>query len=329
MIVTKLHYQEQTVYIKLWGTRGSIPTPISSDEYRKRLIQALEFARDRWDKEPDLPAANILEGLPAEISTLIGGETTCAEIRSGDDFLIIDMGTGARRLGYELMTKGPPKDINILMTHTHWDHMQGWPFFIPGYLPSSNVNIYSNYDDMEDRFLRQQHPEHFPLQFEQMASTKKFHLFEHKDTLNIGPFKVTNHHLKHPGGASAFKIESDDKTFIFATDTEYTGTVEQVEKQIEDSRYFFEDADLLVMDAQYTMEDASHKIGWGHTPTENTIKCASSWCVKKLVLTHHEPSYDDRDIMQLFLEGARNVGDTKCALDLEIEIGVEGSVFTL
>lgn len=317
------------MYIKLWGTRGSIPTPISSSEYRKRLEQALKFAKSKWAENPELPAANLLEDLPVEISTLIGGETTCAEIRHGDDFLIIDMGTGARRLGYELMAKGAPKELHILMTHTHWDHIQGWPFFVPGYLPTSLVNIYSNFADMEERFIRQQHPEHFPLQFDQMASNKKFHLMKHEDKKHIGPFAITNFHLHHPGGAAAYKIECENKTFIFATDTEYTGTKEKVEEQIEESRYFFENADLLVMDAQYTMEDASHKIGWGHTPTENTIKCATSWKVKKLVLTHHEPSYDDRDIMKLFLDGVKDLKKSKNNNDLEIEIGVEGSVFIL
>lgn len=317
------------MYIKLWGTRGSIPTPISSTEYRKRLVQALEFARSEWEKNPDLPAANLLENLSLEISTLVGGETTCVEVRDGDDYLVIDLGTGARRLGYELMSRGASSPINVLMTHTHWDHIQGWPFFVPGYIPNNTINFYSSYTDLEERFAHQQHPDYFPIQFKEMLSTKIFNILEHDKSIKLGPFEITNYHLKHPGGAAAYKIECKGKTFIFATDTEYTGSIEEVGNAIDEGKKFFNNADLLVMDAQYTMEDASQKIGWGHTPTENTIKCATSWAVKKLVLTHHEPSYHDRDIMRLHLEGVKNLKENQNKTGLEIEIGVEGSVFIL
>ncbi|MCB1173591.1 MAG: MBL fold metallo-hydrolase [Leptospiraceae bacterium] len=317
------------MYIKLWGVRGSIPTPITSAEYRSRLKRALEFARDRWQTDPQKPAANVIEELPIETATLIGGETTCVEVRDGDDFLILDLGTGARMLGYELMGKGPPRVYNILLTHTHWDHMQGWPFFVPGYLPGHELHIYSAFPDCEERFIRQQTFEHFPVEFKQMASSRSFHLFENDTHQEISGFKVSSFNLKHPGGAAAFKIERNGKKFIFATDTEYFGP--DLAEQIEMSRGFFADADLLVMDAQYTMEDASAKIGWGHTPTQNTIECALQWNVRKLVLTHHEPTYIDAKVLELYQDGLEYLTDhdSKNKDTLTVEVGVEGAVYSL
>lgn len=315
------------MYVKLWGVRGSIPSPINSLEYRQRLIAALDFARQKWLVDPQLPAANILENLPMDTATLIGGETTCVEVRSGDDFLILDMGTGARRLGYEIMARGVPDDLHILLTHTHWDHIQGWPFFIPGYLPSSRVHFYSNMDNIEDRFKRQQNFENFPVDFGQMASQRMFHPLKTHSSFQIGPFRIQTINLKHPGGVLSYRIDCDGKSFAFATDTEYFG--DDLQDQIEASRDFFEGADLLLMDAQYTMEDAAQRVGWGHTPTQNTVECGLSWHVKQCVLIHHEPSYIDEKVMELYEDGCRYLRDTNNANQMQLEIGVEGSVYNL
>ena len=315
------------MYIKLWGVRGSIPSPINSVEYRQRLVAALEFARASWKESPDRPAANILEDLPPDIATLVGGETTCIEVRAGDDFLILDMGTGARRLGYEIMARGVPEDLHILLTHTHWDHIQGWPFFIPGYLPSSHVHFYSDMPDLENRFIRQQNFENFPVEFEQMASRRTFHTITGGGEFSIGPFRIRSHHLKHPGGVLSYRIEHSGSSFVFATDTEYFG--DNLKDQIESSRPFFQDSDLLLMDAQYTMEDAAQRVGWGHTPTQNTVECALAWGVKHCILTHHEPSYMDEKVMELYENGLQHLQKLGNPQGMRLDVGVEGNVYKL
>ena len=313
--------------IKLWGVRGSIPTPLSSGEYRQRLKAALGQARERWQADPDLSAEKVLEGLSPEVTNLVGGETTCVEVRSGDAQLIIDLGTGARRLGYDMLARGVKGAIHVLVTHTHWDHIQGWPFFVPGYIPDNSIHFYSCIPDIHERFQRQQHFDHFPVEFDAMMSKKEFHTYQPGESYEIGPFRVSTLELAHPGGSVAYRIEAGGKRFIFATDTEFSG--DNIDEQIEKYRDFFENADLLIMDAQYTMDEARQKIGWGHTAMVISVDCALKWHVKRLVLTHHEPAYQDEKIHMLFDEAAKYLDEHANGSRPEIRIACENDVFDL
>jgi phosphoribosyl 1,2-cyclic phosphodiesterase len=315
------------VKIKLWGVRGSIPTPLSSGEYRERLKEALTQAHGRWQSEPELSPETVLAELSPEVTSLVGGETTCVEVLSGEHQLIIDLGTGARRLGYDMLARGIKGDVQVLVTHTHWDHIQGWPFFVPGYIPDNTIHFYSCLPNCRERFQRQQHFDHFPVEFDEMMSKKEFHTFPPGGSFTVGPFEVSTLDLAHPGGSVAYKIEADGQKFIFATDTEFSG--EDLDEQIDRYRPFFDDADLLIMDAQYTMDEARQKIGWGHTAMVISVDCALKWHVKRLVLTHHEPAYQDEKIHQIFHEARRYLDEHKNGHCPSIAIACENDVFEL
>ena len=313
--------------IKLWGVRGSIPTPLSSGEYRQRLKEALTHARERWQTDPELSPESVIEELAPEVTNLVGGETTCVEVRSGNHQLIIDLGTGARRLGYDMLARGVKGDISVLVTHTHWDHIQGWPFFVPGYIPDNTIHFYSCIPNCHERFQRQQHFDHFPVEFDAMLSKKEFHTFEPGHTFTVGPFEVSTLDLAHPGGSVAYRIAAGGKKFIFATDTEFSG--DDVETQINRYSSFFAGADLLVMDAQYTMDEARQKIGWGHRAMVISVECALKWKVKRLVLTHHEPAYQDEKIHVLFEEALRYLEEHANGHRPALFIARENEVFEL
>lgn len=238
-----------------------------------------------------------MELLPIEMVHPIGGETTCIEVRHGDEFLIIDMGSGVRRLGYELMNR-PNKIFHVLMTHTHWDHIQGWPFFVPAYIPGNTIHFHSACADLRKRFSYQQKFEFFPVPLKGMPSKKQFHLFTPGSSFQIGPFHIDTLALPHPGGCISYRISVDHQRFIFATDTEFFG--KEVIEHIRTKKSYFENSDLLIIDAQYTKEEAEKKIGWGHTSVEVAVDCAIEWNAKRVVLTHHEPSYGDDKIEEMY-----------------------------
>ncbi len=312
--------------VKLWGVRGSIPAPVSNVEYQRKLLGVLGEARAAWKAHPDLTEKQIVERLPMLLSRVIGGETTCVEVMQDDFQLVLDMGTGARRLGYDMMARGRKGDIHILLTHTHWDHIQGWPFFVPGYIPTNTMHFYSAHMNCEERFVRQQHPDHFPLGFYESRSQKQFHLFKTGERLDIGPFKILTAPLMHPGDSVAYRIEAGGKVFIFATDAEFFG--DDLKKALQSRKKFFHKADLLIMDSQYSTAEAEQKIGWGHTAMPTAVDCAVEWKVKHIVLTHHEPAHEDETIYKMFDE-AREHAEKAGANGTKISLASEGMSYDL
>lgn len=315
--------------IKLWGVRGSIPAPINQNDLKDRLTRSITLARDLFKENPDISTDEVLSRIPESVRVPVGGETTCVEIQSGDSQLIIDMGSGARRLGYEMAARSNDfKEVHILMTHTHWDHIQGWPFFIPAYMPDKTIHFYSAIEDCEDRYTLQQKFEFFPVAFSEMPSKKEFHYFKSGDFLQVGPFKIQTISLPHPGGSIAYRIQSNGKKLIVSTDTEFYGP--NLDQEVRNHSPVFQDADLLILDAQYTLEEAERRIGWGHTSMEVAVNVALQWNVKRLVFTHHEPAHSDETIYKMY-EEARSLlhslkGDTS---EMELDLGVEGAVYQL
>ncbi len=308
--------------IKFWGVRGSIPSPLDPIDYESRIKEILRISQKRLQENPYISIDEIYKQLPNHLRDIIGGNTTCVELKDGNEQLIFDMGTGARKLGYDMMAKGHSGDIHILLTHTHWDHIQGWPFFIPGYLPTNHIHFYSSFEDCEERFIIQQKFQFFPLGFNQMLSKREFHYFKPGESFSIGSFYIKTEPLIHPGNSTAYRIEKNNKSFIFATDTEFFGP--ELKKIIKKKKKFFENADILVIDAQYSLKEAEQKIGWGHTCMVIAIDCAIEWKVKKLILTHHEPAHDDYNTYQLYEEALEYLNSQYKESKLILELAKEG-----
>ena len=283
--------------IKLWGVRGSIPTPLTNEEFQSRLNAILNNAIEKkLSSESDIPS--FLESLPPELRFLCGGNTTCVEVKTdaGDRF-ILDAGTGIRSLGYQMMKERAgekQEEIKLFFTHTHWDHIQGIPFFVPMFIPGNTLRIFSPFADMEERLITQMHERFFPTSFNGTASKKIFQQISEAEVLQFSEnLQIDFFPVRHPGGSHAYRFRQNGKTFIFATDAEFAGEV--LEKSTPyDS--FFQDADILVIDSQYTLDDSFLKFDWGHTSYTMAVNCGVRWRVKKLVLTHHEPSYLDEKL---------------------------------
>lgn len=245
--------------VHFWGVRGSIPTPgISTIRY--------------------------------------GGNTSCVEMRCNGKRLIFDAGTGIRVLGDHLLQE-MPLEAHIFFTHTHWDHIQGFPFFTPAFVKGNTFHIYGkvslNGDTIEKCLCNQMLDPNFPVPLGIMGSTKYFYSLEFGQVVDLGDgVTVETGRLNHPGEAMGYRVSWQNRAVVYATDTEhYSDRVD------ENLVYLARNADFLIMDCTYTDEeywsDTSPKVGWGHSTWQEGVKIAKAAQVKHLVVFHHDPAHDD------------------------------------
>lgn len=316
--------------VKLWGVRGSLASAPSNREYRLKLELVLRTAiQESLGDVEDID--DFIRGLPLHLGSFFGGNTTCASVLSaGGNLYIIDCGSGIRALGDELMGEEAGKGravIRVLLTHSHWDHLQGLPFFKPLYIPGNVVHFYAPFKDAETRLRRQQDGSlFFPATLDIMAARKEFHAFRTGEALELEEaLAVDSHPLKHPGGSIAYRFRENGRSFVFASDAEFGGDYFETKASRTD---FFMNADLLVLDSQYTLDESFKKIDWGHTSYTMAVNCAIRWKVRNLVLTHHEPSYDDFKLMQIYQSAVEHRDQMGSALP-NIYLATEGMTFQL
>ena len=251
----------------LWGTRGSTPTPGG------------RFLRH-------------------------GGQTSCMSVVLGDEQFIFDAGSGIRDLGLEVINSSRRK-LHLFVTHTHWDHIQGFPFFAPAYLPGFEITIYGAEGfgkDLKSVFRGQLDREYFPVQMEDMESDLQFrHLAE--NPVPVGSALVSWEFAQHPGATVGYKIEIGGKKIAWIPDNEflqgYTGPPQELTRdhplvvpyggRID----FLADADIVLHEAQYTCEEYPEKIRWGHSSVANACALMMLSGVKRWIVTHHDPLHDD------------------------------------
>ncbi len=285
------------MYVKFWGTRGSIPTPLPTAAIKQKICRALEGAAglDLTDKAI---LKRYVERLPFTVQNTIGGDTTCLEVRSGDQLLIIDAGSGLRLLGLELMRNGFARGhqrADMLITHTHWDHIQGFPFFQPAFIPYNHFTLYSPFADMADRLVQQQEATFFPVPVSYMNATLEFREIKANQWNRIGNFKVYPLRLSHPGVTYGYRLEDGQSCLVLATDSEYKRVdPANTERYVQ----FFQEADLLIFDAQYSLTEALDKPDWGHSTAMMGAELAYRADVKRLALFHHDPTSTDEKIWQ-------------------------------
>lgn len=292
--------------VRFWGVRGSVPAPLGAKQVKEKIMSALKGASesDIGDKRA---AKDYLEGLPWHIKGTYGGNTSCVELHSEDTTIIFDAGTGIRSLGLRLMDGKFGRGAgtaHLFLSHTHWDHIQGFPFFLPAYVPGNRIVIYSPHPDVGGRFSLQQEAEYFPVPFRALQADIEFVSLSEGENVAVDHVNVKNIKFNHPGDSFGYRVEKQDTAFVYATDAEFTrvhGT--DMEKYIP----FFSKAKVLVFDSQYTLMEALEKEDWGHSSSLTGVDMANEAGVETLVLFHHEPTYDDNtlwDILQRTLKYA-------------------------
>jgi phosphoribosyl 1,2-cyclic phosphodiesterase len=240
-----------------------------------------------------------------------GGNTACIEIRYARETFVIDGGTGVRNLGLCLQKASAETQtqLHLLLTHFHWDHVQGLPFFAPLYDPGSEISFYSGRPAEQLRGILegQMAAPYFPVRFEFLAAKRHFVELQdaggHAGKALIHPFP-----LNHPQGATGFRIELNGSVISHASDVEHGHAVLDTTL-----REYAQNADVLIYDAQYTPEEYERRKGWGHSTWFQAVKIARECKVKRLILFHHDPSHDDEHLRDLEAEARRHFENTDAA----------------
>ncbi|MDR0312472.1 MAG: MBL fold metallo-hydrolase [Treponema sp.] len=311
--------------IHFWGVRGSIPAPLHPSQIKSKISAVLErLTPDDIASEEN--REKFLAGLPPWIFGTVGGNTTTVSVSLGDpkSLLIFDCGSGLRELGMaQIKKKIKPKNYQIFLSHFHWDHLQGLPFFAPGYDKSVKLKFYSPKPDLEEIICNQMMPPYFPVHMDSMVSEKEFCILS--EIVDFPEAKITWKKMNHPGDSYSYKVDDGKHKFIFATDTELTS--EDFARKEENAAYF-QGADLLVIDTQYTLGEAIEKYNWGHSAFSLAVDFSANWGIKHLVLFHHDPAYDDRKLYNI-LQSARWYMERVNIKGIKITLAVEGLEISL
>lgn len=314
------------MFIRFWGVRGSIPSPPTTAHYRNKLRHVLKLSSGKTF-ESDSDADTFIEGLDDSLKNLLGGNTTCVEVVANNTRLVFDMGSGFRELGNHLLhTADPLTEMHVFISHTHWDHIQGWPFFKPAYIPKYKFNFYSPHGNFQQRLAEQQEFKFFPVSLNFMASRKEYMDFEPESSVVINGIKISNIELHHPGKSYGFRVEYEGKVFVFASDSEYNNfTTSRFMRFID----FFQEADVIVFDAQYSFDQEMQRVDWGHSSAFVGVDLAIQANVKRIVLFHHDPDNDDFEILDLFKKSQLYKKDNYPESGMEIFLAREGLTFNL
>jgi len=311
--------------IKLWGVRGSLPTPMPGDCFADKIRKALTLARP-GDISSEESIDAFIRSLPFSIRATYGGNTTAIQVVTGSgDLIIIDCGSGLRMLGHELVKGdfGKGKGIaTVLISHTHWDHIQGIPFFAPLYIKGNRFNFYSAFPDLKKRLEYQQAYSHFPVSFDYLPAIKEFFTLESDEELHVNDTKIVNKLMPHPGAAYGFRIEDMGRVLVYTGDCEFN--IDEID-HIENYRNFFSNADVVIFDTQYTFEESIDKLEFGHSSASIAIDIAGMFDAKRLILFHHEPNYNDEKLESVLFNAktylSMNAGRVK---GMQVDIAYEG-----
>jgi len=260
---------------------------------------------------------------PGPNTARYGGNTSCVEVRASDGTVIIlDCGTGARELGLHLeRTMQQPIRLHLFIGHTHWDHIQGFPFFVPAFLPGSELNIYAPIGfqrGLEDAMAGQMEYSYFPVKMRDLRSRIHFTELD-EGFFRVGDVLVETQFLNHTAPTIAYRMTSDGASIAYATDHEpFWNASGRISQHPGDERHiaFLKGANLVIHDAQYTDEEYRDKVGWGHSSLEYAVDVALAAGVERLVLFHHDPAHDDAAMERMEAMARAHVGRRGQALEV-------------
>ncbi len=291
-----------SAYLRFWGVRGSYAAPFASH-------------------------------------LNVGGNTSCVEIRAEDHVLVCDAGTGIIPFGNEIVKQKDVRELMVILTHYHWDHVCGLPFFVPAFLPEWKINFFAPGEDtaeIEQHFADQMRSPYFPVGTETWLADINY-LAPQNEGFDYGPIKIQYNNVHHPGVTYGYRIQLNGKSILYVSDNECKFMEKSVSKRISELNdeerklyeemvkeehqaelEFIKDADILIHDAQYNLEDYEKKHGWGHSCYIDTVNTAIDAGVKELYLYHHDPNYDDDAINTIHKHAQDIIREKNSALQCHI-----------
>ncbi|MBU1697690.1 MAG: STAS domain-containing protein [Proteobacteria bacterium] len=318
--------------ILFWGTRGSLPCAVTSEMIRKKIKSALAIALEKKLAAFDDLDRFVETQLPFSVSSGYGCNTPCVEIIGGSESVICDAGSGLRDYGNWVMknpgekAKQSGQVFNIFMSHLHWDHIHGFPFFTPAYIPGNTINIFGFHENLEEAFKRQQAEPSFPVPLEVLSATINFTTLDLEKEHSIAGFKIFGIEQNHPGKSYGYSFEKNNRKIIYSTDSEH----KLDKKKLDEFIRFCKDADILINDAQYHLFDALEtKENWGHSSNIVVTELAVRSNVKHLCMFHHEHTSDDTDLDKFLNETKRYLKLYDKSSSLIIDMAYDGMRITL
>ena len=292
--------------VRFWGTRGSIPTATTATALRRKLVAALTQAIGRGLDTPDRVEAFVDNELDFTIRHTYGGNSSCVQLDSGgDEYVLCDLGSGVRAFGNHVLAsrRGSPGMFHVFMSHTHWDHIMGFPFFMPAYIPGNKITIYGCHAWLEEAIRRQHGAPSFPVEWERLGAEIRFVHLEPGHAYDLVGFRVTAKKQHHTGDSYGYRFERQGRTVVYSTDSEHKLDDPAIAQAFVE---FFRDADLVIFDAQYSLAEAiSIKEDWGHSSNVVGVELCQLARARHLCMFHHEPTYDDETIAAVLAETRR------------------------
>jgi phosphoribosyl 1,2-cyclic phosphodiesterase len=314
--------------VTFWGTRGSLPAPLSGRRVREKIVNALVKGADKGLDSVEKAARFCDEELSFAESSTFGGNSSCVQIDTGGpEYLLCDLGSGVREFSLAAIAQhGParPQVYNVLLSHVHWDHIMGFPFFVPAFIPGNRIRMHSCHPMVERAIRGQNSAPCFPVEYSYLAASIEFVQMEPGVTYDIAGARVTGTEQVHGNDSYGYRVEKDGKTVVYSTDSEH-----KLENLADTHKVLglFRDADLVIFDAMYSLAEAtSVKEDWGHSSNITGVELSQMAGVKHLCLFHHEPIHDDAKIESIFKETLRFEEITRTGDQLKISSAYDGLV---
>ena len=312
--------------VRFWGTRGSLPVSITAEDIKGKIVDALLAAAGRNLSSRADVESFVERDLPFAISHTYGGNSSCVELDIGtEDHVLCDLGTGARSFGLNVLArKGlrTPCTFHVFISHLHWDHIMGFPFFPHAYIPGNRIVIYGGHAGMEEAFRRQHAAPCFPVEFSRLSAKIEFVQLAPGRRVRHAGLDITPKLQLHSGDSYGYRFERGGKAVVYSTDSEHktddaTATRDVVE--------FFRNADLVIFDAMYSLADTvSVKEDWGHSSNVVGVELCQLARARHLCLYHHEPVHNDLKIASVLQETLRLEQITRGDHTLRISSAYDG-----
>lgn len=311
--------------VRFWGTRGSLPIALTAAGVRAKIASALRSAEGRRfanDAERDA----FIDGLDFAVAGTFGGHTSCVEIETGGaDYVLCDMGSGLRPFGQAAIARhgaGAPQTYHVFVSHVHWDHIMGLPFFTPAYIPGNRVVFYGGHAGLEAALRRQQEQPSFPVGFSTFGATIEFVHLTPGEAIEAAGLRVTCKLQRHAGDSYAYRFEREGRSVVYSTDSEHKLADPAETQGFID---FFRDADVVVFDAMYSLaESISVKADWGHSSNIVGVELCQAAGVRHLCMFHHEPINGDETLARILAETRRYEAISRSGAPMHVSTAYDG-----
>ncbi len=311
--------------IRFWGTRGSLPVSLTASAVRRKLVTALRGASGRVFAS-DREIEGYLDGVGFAVSGTYGGHSSCVEIETGrPEYVLCDLGSGVRPFGQAAIARhGPtlPQTYHIFVSHVHWDHIMGLPFFTPAYIPGNRIRFYGCHPWLESALRRQQDTPSFPVDFSHLRANIEFVQLEAGKRYDVAGMSVTAKLQMHAGDSYGYRFESDGRSVVYTTDSEH-----KLADPVETAGFveFFRNANVVIFDGMYSLAEATTvKADWGHSSNVVGVELCQLAAVRHLCLFHHEPANDDEAISRILAETQRLEEITRTGEPMRVTAAYDG-----